>query len=271
MNKRCVNLKNGENFKISLMVSLLFHALLGAWILKTYHSIHHQNGTMNAPFMVSIQAGGALISQRNNTNNNDLLYGVSKEQSHFPPHIASNSHIRRSFSTSKKIIILKKTLPHPINSHLPHSISQAHKVNHLKVSPQKFSKKTISREARSLSHSKFQTPHLDYSSTNIMSQKQGLSTALSDYFSKVSAWLERFKQYPDEEGQKREAGTVLISFIINSQGKVLSFQIRRSSGSSILDNAAKSLIERANPLPPPPTSWHRNSLKMLLPITYTTD
>jgi TonB family protein len=45
---------------------------------------------------------------------------------------------------------------------------------------------------------------------------------------------------------------VVISIKIDSQGKVVSQEIEKSSGNILFDRSAEKAISKASPLPPPP-------------------
>ena len=63
------------------------------------------------------------------------------------------------------------------------------------------------------------------------------------------AQLNRFKQYPRTARQARIEGVVMLHFVMDAQGKVISYEIAKSSGRPILDAEALALIQRAQPLP----------------------
>lgn len=94
------------------------------------------------------------------------------------------------------------------------------------------------------------------------------SSPWADYLAVVMAWLERHKEYPDEARSRQEEGTVLIAFAIDHGGRILSSAIRQSSGDFVLDAAAKELLRRSNPLPPPPATYPDSQLDMVLPVTF---
>lgn len=71
--------------------------------------------------------------------------------------------------------------------------------------------------------------------------------------SKVVAHLERRKRYPSSARARGEEGTVLVAFRIDGGGRVLSASLARSSGHSVLDEAALAMVERASPVPAPPS------------------
>lgn len=96
------------------------------------------------------------------------------------------------------------------------------------------------------------------------------STSLpsADYLAAVMTWLDRHKEYPKEARSRRDQGTVLIAFVIDRGGHVLSFDIGHSSGSSMLDRAAEDMLRRADPLPAPPATYPGPRLRMVLPVTF---
>jgi len=90
----------------------------------------------------------------------------------------------------------------------------------------------------------------------------------ADYLAKVMTWLERHKEYPDEARSRHDEGTVLIAFVIDRSGQVLSLDIREHSGSPVLDRAAEDMLRRASPLPAPPSSYPEPLLRLVLPLTF---
>jgi protein TonB len=59
-----------------------------------------------------------------------------------------------------------------------------------------------------------------------------------------------------------------VSFTIDRNGQVISRNLARSSGSSVLDDAAVTMIQRANPLPRFPAAMPQESLSFTVPIRY---
>jgi protein TonB len=87
---------------------------------------------------------------------------------------------------------------------------------------------------------------------------------LPSYRDLVSAHLQRFKRAPSGGG----SGTAVISFTIDRNGRLLSRDLKRSSGSSVLDDAALTMIQRANPLPRFPPAMPQESVSFTVPIRY---
>ena len=88
-----------------------------------------------------------------------------------------------------------------------------------------------------------------------------------NFLARLLAQLNRFKQYPRAARQAHIEGVVMLHFVMDAQGKVLGFEIAKSSGRPVLDNEALALIQRAQPLPrcrpifrPAPwTRWFRSN------------
>jgi periplasmic protein TonB len=93
-----------------------------------------------------------------------------------------------------------------------------------------------------------------------------LPPAIASWQHAVVARLARFQRYPAQA--KGATGVVSLSFSIDRQGHVLNSQIIKSSGSSVLDAEALSLMTRAAPLPPPPAAVPDTDLTFVLPIRF---
>ena len=91
----------------------------------------------------------------------------------------------------------------------------------------------------------------------------------ADYFSLVSAHLNRRKTYPVEARQARQQGVVTVRFTVDRNGGVSGTSIKRSSGHDVLDQATLALLQRVAPLPRMPATMQRDSVTLSLPIDYT--
>jgi protein TonB len=82
------------------------------------------------------------------------------------------------------------------------------------------------------------------------------------------AYITRFRAYPDAARPARLIGRVLVRFAMSREGKVLDVWVDQSSGQSILDDAAKSTVLRAQPLPPIPAGLP-SVLTLSLPVDFS--
>lgn len=93
-------------------------------------------------------------------------------------------------------------------------------------------------------------------------------TRAATYFGKLLAWLDRHKHYPRAARKNRVEGVVYLHFVMDRSGKVLSYQIDKSSGAALLDQAALDMIRRADPLPPIPDDIPDETLDLVVPVEF---
>jgi TonB family protein len=77
----------------------------------------------------------------------------------------------------------------------------------------------------------------------------GIRTGKSDVIGMIRAAIEKTKNYPPLAKKRGIEGTATTEFTINSGGHPENIRILRSSGSDILDTAAKNTVLRASPFP----------------------
>ena len=92
------------------------------------------------------------------------------------------------------------------------------------------------------------------------------SDAVPNWKSQLVAALERQKRYPSEA--RGDQGTAQLAFSVDRQGGVHNARVTRSSGSSVLDHEALALVQRAQPLPPPPPEVQGAQIPIVVPIRY---
>jgi protein TonB len=90
--------------------------------------------------------------------------------------------------------------------------------------------------------------------------------ALPSWRSQLVARLERYKRYPSEA--RGDSGTTQVAFRVDRSGGVHNIRIARSSGSSLLDRETLSLLDRAQPMPPPPPEASEADLSVVAPVRY---
>lgn len=88
------------------------------------------------------------------------------------------------------------------------------------------------------------------------------------FLARVLAQLNRAKQYPRAARQARIEGVVMLHFVMDAQGKLVSFEIAKSSGRPVLDTEALALIQRAQ-LPPLPPGFATSTLDAVVPIEFS--
>jgi protein TonB len=88
------------------------------------------------------------------------------------------------------------------------------------------------------------------------------------FAARLFAHLNRFKRYPEGAKLRHQEGVVSLRFTMDRNGRVLAFDIAKSSGSAALDAEARELIQRAQPLPPLPAEFGRDSLDLVVPVEF---
>jgi len=82
----------------------------------------------------------------------------------------------------------------------------------------------------------------------------------------LAAHFNKYKRYP--ENHAAEGAQVVVSFALDRAGHVLSSRIVTGSGDPDFDAAALAMLERANPVPPPPPIVADEGLTFSLPIIF---
>jgi protein TonB len=95
------------------------------------------------------------------------------------------------------------------------------------------------------------------------------NAAVSNYPGKIASKLRRSLRYPREAKRKRIRGEVVVSFSVSANGGVSRVRIARSSGHSILDDAAREAVRRAAPFPWIPANAGRSSWSFSVPVGFT--
>lgn len=76
------------------------------------------------------------------------------------------------------------------------------------------------------------------------------------------------KRYPARALRAGLEDTVMVRFVVNRAGKVLSAEIARSQGIALLDDEARRLLLRASPLPKLPSGTDEE-MQFVVPITFS--
>ena len=98
---------------------------------------------------------------------------------------------------------------------------------------------------------------------------QAAEAARANYNGRLSAHLQRYKQYPHASRSAGQEGIAMLSFTVDRNGQVLSSSLAKSSGSTALDNETMAMIRRAQPLPPFPPEMTQGSITVMVPIRYS--
>lgn len=94
------------------------------------------------------------------------------------------------------------------------------------------------------------------------------SRAVPSWQGRVLGHLERHKRYPRSAQARRQEGVAQVRFTIDREGRVLSVQLDRSSGHSVLDEETVEMVRRASPLPAPPDEMTQDRIELVVPVQF---
>ena len=92
--------------------------------------------------------------------------------------------------------------------------------------------------------------------------------AVPSWKSLLVSQLERSKRYPTEARVRGEQGVAQLAFNVDRHGGVHDARIVHSSGSELLDRETLVMVQRAQPLPPPPPELPGTQIEIVVPIRY---
>ncbi|MGH7787662.1 MAG: energy transducer TonB, partial [Candidatus Binatia bacterium] len=94
---------------------------------------------------------------------------------------------------------------------------------------------------------------------------------IARYLSAVRLQLEAVKRYPALARRRGSTGTAMLFIVIDRDGRPAKVQVKRSSGSELLDEEAQDMVARAAPFDPLPTEVERDSLQLTIPVRFDVD
>jgi periplasmic protein TonB len=83
----------------------------------------------------------------------------------------------------------------------------------------------------------------------------------------LGAWLAAHKTYPEDARRRGEEGRAAVHFTMDRSGRVLDVELSQSSGSAILDEAARAMLRGAT-LPPLPPTMTQEQITVTVTIRY---
>jgi len=87
------------------------------------------------------------------------------------------------------------------------------------------------------------------------------------YNALIFGHLQRFKRYP--RAARGASGTVTVLFELNRAGEVVASKVTKSSGNTLLDEAALDLLRRASPFPAFPAAKPGTQDSFIAPVNFS--
>ena len=95
---------------------------------------------------------------------------------------------------------------------------------------------------------------------------ESLQRVRASWQKELVAHLDRHKRYPAERAMK--GAEILVGFVLDRMGRVLSASIVKGSGDAAFDEAALAMVRRSDPVPPPPPVIADETLSFTLPVIF---
>lgn len=98
------------------------------------------------------------------------------------------------------------------------------------------------------------------------------SKALPTWQSDLLRHLAKYKRYPEDARRRGLQGMNRLRFVVDAEGKVVSYSMAGGSGSASLDRATLEMIRRAGKVPkPPPELLNNGTIEVVAPFVYSLD
>ncbi|MNZ94934.1 Gram-negative bacterial tonB protein [compost metagenome] len=98
------------------------------------------------------------------------------------------------------------------------------------------------------------------------------SKALPTWQSDLLRHLAKYKRYPEDARRRGLQGINRLRFVVDAEGKVVSYSMAGGSGSAALDRATLEMIRRAGKVPKPPAELLNNgTIEVVAPFVYSLD
>lgn len=93
------------------------------------------------------------------------------------------------------------------------------------------------------------------------------------WMAKLQAYLSKRLHYPDRERRLNRVGSkhaLLVNFTIDSRGRILASEVKRSTARSTFDHDVQRQLRKASPVPPPPAKvLSGGSMSIDYPLNFT--
>jgi len=103
---------------------------------------------------------------------------------------------------------------------------------------------------------------------SIASNSQALPTWQSD----LLRHLAKYKRYPEDARRRGLQGINRLRFVVDAEGKVVSYSMPGGSGRAALDRATRERMRRGGSVPKPPAELLTNgTIEVVAPFVYSLD
>lgn len=249
-------------------LSLLFHLAFFFVLIADFSQRKNEMGGFEAELAERFES---IIIVSNLPLGELKQHSINSQKSQINPNKALKNNKKQQKSKKENALNLKNetnpALTIPKNENFtPQELSE------------KSNKQSLNSQQSPHNAQRNQTQKDDFASSPIQDKGAVAKTVISgasykeikSYQGLVMAHLTKHKKYPNLALMQGQEGTAVLKIIINSNGNVLSSELIKTSGETLLDDESLNLIARANPLPKPPKNMLGSDLKLIfsIPIDY---
>ena len=91
---------------------------------------------------------------------------------------------------------------------------------------------------------------------------------VNNYSNLLRAHIAKHKKYPRIAQRRKMQGEVIIAIQIRGDGLLISKNIQKSSGHSVLDKEGMNMMEKSKPFPVPPDTLKNSVTNVVVPIAF---
>ena len=91
---------------------------------------------------------------------------------------------------------------------------------------------------------------------------------VNNYSNLLRAHIAKHKKYPRIAQRRKMQGEVIIAIQIGGDGSLISKNIQKSSGHSVLDKEGMNMMEKSKPFPVPPDTLKNSVTNVVVPIAF---
>jgi protein TonB len=112
---------------------------------------------------------------------------------------------------------------------------------------------------------------LDLSGSPLGNSTDAARSLVLSYEEQITLWLQRFKVYPMEAQRKGIEGRGIIRIQADRLGNIRFFEMAETTGNDLLDASIRSMVRRADPLPPMPDDYPSPDFinEFVIPVAFT--
>jgi periplasmic protein TonB len=196
------------------------------------------------------------------------------EQTDLPPGPDMDASVASAAQAEQKAELKESDLPReqPADSDDPDRVVAPNSVNKPKEDDSKVAKVATTASVESVATEATAMPSSEAlpEGRRAVAPQQGTGASAqrlrASWQKELIAHLDRHKRYPADRSQR--SAEIVVGFVLDRMGHVLSTRIVKGSGDAAFDGAALAMVKRSDPVPQPPPEVADEGLNFTLPVIF---